>query len=303
MSVIITELTKLYGSQRAVDSISFEAKPEEIVGFLGPNGAGKSTTMKMITGYIPPNAGSINVCGYDILKDSMKVRNLIGYLPEHNPLYLDMYVHEYLQFIASLHKIKGVEKKKKTQETIEKVGLQTEQKKKIGALSKGYRQRVGLASALIHNPSVLILDEPTTGLDPNQIVEIRNLIKNIGKEKTVIFSSHLMQEVEAVCDRVLIINKGKLVADNTVSQLQAIQKTEIIIFAEFSHIINTDLLKNIINIIEVIPEGNNIYKIISDGEADIRGYIFKLASENNWTLIGLKQQENSLETIFRELTK
>ncbi len=303
MSVLITELTKLYGSQRAVDSISFEAKPGEIVGFLGPNGAGKSTTMKMITGYIPPDTGSIKVCGYDILKDSMKVRNLIGYLPEHNPLYLDMYVHEYLQFIASLHKIKGVEKKKKTQEAIDKVGLQAEQKKKIGALSKGYRQRVGLASALIHNPSVLILDEPTTGLDPNQIVEIRNLIKNIGKEKTVIFSSHLMQEVEAVCDRVLIINKGKLVADSTVSQLQSIQKTEIIIFAEFSHIINTDILKNIKNIKEVITEGDNIYKILSDGEADVRGDIFKIASENNWTLIGLKQQENSLETIFRQLTK
>jgi ABC-2 type transport system ATP-binding protein len=220
MSIKVQNLSKVYGTQRAVDNISFEVNKGEIIGFLGPNGAGKSTTMKILTGYIPATEGTAEVNGFDVKTDPMKVKAIIGYLPEHNPLYLDMYVKEFLDFAGSLYGLKGRTLQIKIDETIERVGLGLEKHKKIGQLSKGYRQRVGLAQALIHNPDVLILDEPTTGLDPNQLIEIRDLIKNVGKDKTVIFSTHIMQEVEAICDRVVIINRGKIVADSTLSNLK-----------------------------------------------------------------------------------
>jgi ABC-2 type transport system ATP-binding protein len=220
MSVKVEQLTKVYGEQVAVDHISFEIKKGEIVGFLGPNGAGKSTTMKILTGYIPATSGMATVAGFDVTDEHQNVQKRIGYLPESNPLYFDMYIREYLEFLAGVHQL-GAHGKQRIQEVIEQTGLRVEEKKKIGALSKGYKQRVGLAQAMLHNPEVLILDEPTSGLDPNQIVEIRDLIKNFGQSKTVILSTHIMQEVEAMCDRVIIINKGKLVADDTLKNLQA----------------------------------------------------------------------------------
>lgn len=219
MSLKIQNLTKVYGQQKAVNDISFDVQKGEIVGFLGPNGAGKSTTMKIATCYIPATSGSVEVCGFDVRQSPNDVRRNIGYLPEHNPLYLDMYVKEFLEFVGGIYKIKGNTLKQRIEEVIELVGLQVEQKKKIGQLSKGYRQRVGLAQALIHDPQVLILDEPTTGLDPNQLVEIRSVIKQIGREKTVIFSTHIMQEVEAICDRVVIINKGQIIENQPLSKL------------------------------------------------------------------------------------
>ena len=225
MSLKIQNLVKVYGTQNAVDNISFEVKQGEIVGFLGPNGAGKSTTMKIATCYLTATSGKVEVCGYDVQNDAMEVRKNIGYLPEHNPLYLEMYVKEFLAFVGGLYQIKGQKLQNRIAEVIDLVGLQLEQKKKIGQLSKGYRQRVGLAQALIHDPKVLILDEPTTGLDPNQLAEIRGVIRNIGKEKTVVFSTHIMQEVEAICDRVVIINHGKIVNDSELSALKTSGKT------------------------------------------------------------------------------
>jgi len=225
MSLKIQNLVKVYGTQNAVDNISFEVKQGEIVGFLGPNGAGKSTTMKIATCYLTATSGKVEVCGYDVQNDAMEVRRNIGYLPEHNPLYLEMYVKEFLAFVGGLYQIKGQKLQNRIAEVIDLVGLQLEQKKKIGQLSKGYRQRVGLAQALIHDPKVLILDEPTTGLDPNQLAEIRGVIRNIGKEKTVVFSTHIMQEVEAICDRVVIINHGKIVNDSELSALKTSGKT------------------------------------------------------------------------------
>ncbi|MCH9821942.1 MAG: ATP-binding cassette domain-containing protein [Bacteroidetes bacterium] len=226
MSIEVKEVSKIYGSQKALDTVSFSIQKGEIVGFLGPNGAGKSTMMKIITCFLPQSSGSVKVCGFDVSEDPMEVKKRVGYLPEHNPLYLDMYVKEYLGFIAGLHKIEG--KKERVAEIIEQVGLQVEQHKLIGALSKGYRQRVGLAQALIHDPEVLILDEPTTGLDPNQIEEIRNLIKKVGKSKTVMMSTHIMQEVEAVCDRVIIVNKGNLVADDSSGEISKSKNNEFV---------------------------------------------------------------------------
>ena len=220
MSIEVQQLTKVYGSQRAVDAVSFSVKPGEIVGFLGPNGAGKSTTMKIATGYLPPTEGTVVVAGHDVRADSMAVRRNLGYLPEHNPLYPDMYVKEFLRFIGQLHGLKGDALRRRTDDVVELVGLTVEQRKKIGQLSKGYRQRVGLAQALIHNPSVLILDEPTTGLDPNQLADIRQVIKAIGREKTVLFSTHIMQEVEALCDRAVVISRGRVVADATLAELR-----------------------------------------------------------------------------------
>ena len=220
MSISIQHLTKIYGSQKAVNDISFEAKRGEIVGFLGPNGAGKSTTMKIVTSYLAATNGQVLVNGFDVKTQSMEVRQNIGYLPEHNPLYLEMYVKEFLLFVGNMYGLKGILVNKKIAEMVELCGLSAEQNKKIGQLSKGYRQRVGLAQALIHDPSVLILDEPTTGLDPNQIVEIRNVIKTVGKDKTVLFSTHIMQEVEAICDRVIIINQGQIVSDGSLTSLK-----------------------------------------------------------------------------------
>lgn len=234
MSIKVQHLSKVYGTQKAVDNISFEVNKGEIIGFLGPNGAGKSTTMKILTGYIQATEGTVEVNGFDVKTSPIQVKKNVGYLPEHNPLYLDMYVREFLEFAGSLYGLKGRDLAIKIDNTIEQVGLGLEKHKKIGQLSKGYRQRVGLAQALIHNPDVLILDEPTTGLDPNQLVEIRDLIKNVGKDKTVIFSTHIMQEVEAICDRVVIINRGKIVADSTLSELKKDGKAMEEIFRELT---------------------------------------------------------------------
>src|SRR4051812_33501076 len=273
------------------------------MGFLGPNGAGKSTTMKIATCYIPPSSGSVKVSGYDVVESPIDVKRNVGYLPEHNPLYLDMYVQEYLSFSGAVHGLKGAKLDARVKEMIETVGLTLEQKKKIGALSKGYRQRVGLAQAMIHDPQVLILDEPTTGLDPNQIVEIRQVIKNIGKEKTVIFSTHIMQEVEALCDRVIIINLGQLVADSEVKTLRHLRQHQQTVIAEFNAEVSTDGLLSIEGVSEVKYLSMGRYEIIADTDRDVRPGIFKLASEQNLPLIGLKQEENNLENIFQTLTK
>lgn len=302
MSVVVQNLTKTFQNQRAVDNISFTVEEGEIVGFLGPNGAGKSTTMKIITSFIPPTEGKVTICGYDVNENSLEVKKCVGYLPEHNPLYLEMYVHEYLQFVAEMQGISKKESKIRIPEIIQITGLTIEQNKKIGQLSKGYRQRVGLAQALLHNPKVLILDEPTTGLDPNQILEIRKLIKDISKDKTIIFSTHIMQEVQAICDRVIIINKGKIVADNKLIDLQSVTEDQRIHIVDFESEINIELLKRISGIIEIKHLQANSYQVVS-GKIDIRSAIFKVAADNNLPLVGLKKQENSLEHIFRTLTK
>ncbi|MER2998755.1 gliding motility-associated ABC transporter ATP-binding subunit GldA [Pontibacter populi] len=303
MSVEVKNLTKIFGEQRAVDDISFTVEQGQILGFLGPNGAGKSTTMKIATCYLPPTSGTIVVNGHDVVQDPIAVRRMVGYLPEHNPLYLDMYVHEYLEFVASVYGLKGKQAKARIQEMVELCGLTLEQGKKIGALSKGYRQRVGLAQALVHDPQVLILDEPTTGLDPNQIVEIRSLIKRIGLNKTVIFSTHIMQEVTAICDRVVIINRGKLVANSDVASLQAGNRGGKSTLVEFEQPINIDQLQTIVGVEKVELVQNNTYRITSSKDADIRASVFRIAAEQNWPLVGLRQEENSLEQIFQQLTK
>ncbi|MDW7695427.1 gliding motility-associated ABC transporter ATP-binding subunit GldA [Flammeovirgaceae bacterium SG7u.111] len=302
MSVKISNLSKIYGEQKAVNNISFEAKEGEILGFLGPNGAGKSTTMKIATCYLSPSMGKVEVCGHDVEKSPLEVRKIVGYLPEHNPLYLDMYVKEYLGYVAGLNKIKGAKRKGRIAEMVELVGLQREQHKKIGALSKGYRQRIGLAQALIHDPKVLILDEPTTGLDPNQILEIRQVIKNISKEKTVIFSTHIMQEVQALCDRVIIINLGQIVADSSVELLKQ-QAGDIKILLEFDEAIDLAVLGALEGVKQLNELGNCQYEVIADGEEDIRSELFKLAVRENWVLKGMAKEELSLERIFHQLTK
>ncbi|MBJ6119662.1 gliding motility-associated ABC transporter ATP-binding subunit GldA [Pontibacter sp. BT310] len=303
MSVEVKNLTKIFGEQRAVDDISFTVEQGQILGFLGPNGAGKSTTMKIATCYLPPSSGTIVVNGHDVVQDPITVRRMVGYLPEHNPLYLDMYVHEYLEFVASVYGLKGKQAKARIQEMVELCGLTLEQGKKIGALSKGYRQRVGLAQALVHDPQVLILDEPTTGLDPNQIVEIRSLIRRIGQDKTVIFSTHIMQEVTAICDRVVIINRGKLVANSDVASLQAGNRGAKLTLVEFEQPINIEQLQTIVGVEQVELVQNNTYRITSSQDADIRASVFRIAAEQNWPLVGLRQEENSLEQIFQQLTK
>ena len=304
MSIEVNNLVKEFGTQKAVNNISFTAQAGSILGFLGPNGAGKSTTMKMATCFVPPTSGTIKVCGYDVTENAIEVKKNVGYLPEHNPLYLDMYVKEYLHFIGSLHQIKSSVLNARVKEMIDRTGLEIEQNKKIGALSKGYRQRVGLAQALIHDPKVLILDEPTTGLDPNQIVEIRSLIKEVGKEKTVVFSTHIMQEVQQLCDRVIIISKGTIVADQPIQNLQNMVGKQTIIIAEFEKEIDIIILSSIEGISDVQSLGNARYQINTVAQTnDIRSSIFKIASENNLPLVGLKQEEISLESIFRELTK
>ncbi|MDX5480326.1 MAG: gliding motility-associated ABC transporter ATP-binding subunit GldA [Hymenobacteraceae bacterium] len=303
MSVEVKNLTKIYGAQHAVDDISFTVGQGQILGFLGPNGAGKSTTMKIATCYLPPTSGTVLVSGHDVVEDPIAVRRNVGYLPEHNPLYLDMYVHEYLQFVASVYGLKGKLAKARVQEMVELCGLSLEQGKKIGALSKGYRQRVGLAQALVHDPQVLILDEPTTGLDPNQIVEIRSLIKRVGQNKTVIFSTHIMQEVTAICDRVVIINRGKLVADSDVASLQAGGRDEKVTLVEFEQPVEEEALQGIPGVLRVSIAQGHTYRITSRRDADVRSNVFRIAAERNWPLVGLRQEENSLEKIFQELTK
>lgn len=298
MSVKVQEVSKIYGKQKALDNLSFEINQGEIVGFLGPNGAGKSTMMKIITGYIPQTSGLVEVNGLDVSTDSLEIRKQIGYLPEHNPLYLEMYVKEYLDHVASIYKL-GKSKAKRIAEMIDLTGLGEEQNKKIASLSKGYRQRVGIAQALIHDPKVLILDEPTTGLDPNQLLEIRRLIQDIGREKTVMLSTHIMQEVEACCKRVLIVNKGKLVADRSIDFLtsnKAIQRIEV----EFASEVSADLLQAIIGVDQVEILGDNRYRLVSS--LDIRKEVFQFAVSKNLVILEMKTQSENLEDIFHELT-
>lgn len=302
MSIIVQGVTKLYGEQKALDNVSFEIKTGEIVGFLGPNGAGKSTMMKIITGFIPTSSGKVIVNDLEVGTENIEVRKQIGYLPENNPLYPEMYIREYLGFVSSIYKT-GASKKKQIDDIIELTGLLPEQKKKIGALSKGYRQRVGLAQALIHNPAVLILDEATTGLDPNQIVEIRNLIKEAGKKKTVMLSTHIMQEVEAICDRVIIIDKGAIVADEEKSKIYSvIKKPRQIIQVEFDREITETLLSEFASGGTVKQITKNIWNIEAEGEKDIRPDIFNFAVRNNLTVLSLQKQESNLEEVFRHLT-
>ncbi len=303
MSVKVSNLIKTYGSQNAVNDISFTAEEGQIIGFLGPNGAGKSTTMKIATCYLPPTSGTIEVCGHDVVENPLEVRENVGYLPEHNPLYLDMYVHEYLRFIGSLHKLSGKFLKERVSEMVELCGLTLEQNKRIEALSKGYRQRVGLAQALIHDPKVLILDEPSTGLDPNQILEIRNLIKTISKNKTVIFSTHIMQEVQALCDRVIIINRGNIVADEEVEKLKDLQQGGVLLVVEFDQEIDTTIIEALEMVSSVQQRKGFTYEIKVNGEEDIRAEIFTIAKQQNWNLLQLTTEEISLEKVFQQLTK
>lgn len=303
MSILVSNLVKTFGQQNAIDSVSFEVKEGEIVGFLGPNGAGKSTTMKIATCFLTPTSGKVEVNGYDVAEHPSEVKKLIGYLPEHNPLYLDMFVREYLTFIGKLHQLKGSKLKSRVDEIVKLCGLTREQNKKIEALSKGYRQRVGLAQALIHDPKVLILDEPTTGLDPNQIIEIRNLIRAIGKNKTVLFSSHIMQEVQALCDRVLVINNGKLVANDQIETLKADDHERVVIKVEFSEPPSETDLHSIEGVLAVESLGKGQFRIEAQVNDDIRPAIFKFASNNGLTLVGLQQEEVSMESVFQELTK
>jgi ABC-2 type transport system ATP-binding protein len=300
MSIEVTNLSKFYGEQAAVNDITFSIKKGEIVGFLGPNGAGKSTTMKMITGFIPASEGTINVCGKEVSVDAIETRKHIGYLPENNPLYLDMYVKEYLEFVGKIYKLKNV--RERVKEMIQLVGLEVEQNKKIGMLSKGYRQRVGLAQAIIHNPDVLILDEPTSGLDPNQLVEIRDLIRRIGKEKTVMLSTHILQEVEAICDRVIIIRQGKLVADNLASNLQVASDTQVV-YAEFDGTISKQLLAKIPGISKLEQVNPSTYLIESESIDDLRKTVAQFAQQNNLLVLTLRTEEKSLEEVFKTLTK
>lgn len=302
MSVKVINLTKKYGTQLAVNNVSFEAKEGQVVGFLGPNGAGKSTTMKIATGFIPSSEGTVEVCGVDVNKNPIEVQKQLGYLPEHNPLYLDMYVKEYLSFCGSLHGLRGKNLRGRVKEMVDLTGLTIEKHKKVGALSKGYRQRVGLAQALIHDPKVLILDEPTTGLDPNQIVEIRNLIKSISQNKTVIFSTHIMQEVQAICDRVVIINKGEVVANDEVGHLQQRTDNEVHISVEFTNEINVEYLEKIGAVTGVESIGRNHYLVRCIAGKDVRSDIFKLAVDRQWDMIGLSVKEISLENVFQQLT-
>lgn len=300
MSIIVNNISKLYGAQKALNNVSFEIGKNEIVGFLGPNGAGKSTMMKILTCYIPATEGSAKVCGFDTNEQSIEVRKQIGYLPEHNPLYLDMYVKEFLEFIGNLYNVKHV--KERVKEMIETTGLQIEQNKKIGALSKGYRQRVGLAQAIIHDPKVLIMDEPTTGLDPNQLEEIRELIKKLGKEKTVMLSTHIMQEVEAVCDRVIIINKGEIVANELTQSLQK-NTTKQIITVEFDKDVLVSHIKNIEGVEDAVLIEKNTWKIISNIDTDVRKSIFNYAVTHDISILTINKEEQKLEDVFKQLTK
>jgi ABC-2 type transport system ATP-binding protein len=300
MSISVNNITKLYGTQKALHNISFEVGSNEIVGFLGPNGAGKSTMMKILTCYIPPTTGSAKVSGYDVLEESLEVRKQIGYLPEHNPLYLDMYVKEFLAFVGNLHKIKNT--KERVKEMIELTGLQVEQNKKIGALSKGYRQRVGLAQAMIHDPKVLIMDEPTTGLDPNQLEEIRALIRSLGRQKTVMLSTHIMQEVEAICDKVIIINKGEIVANDETKNLQKNTTTQIIT-VEFDKQVTEKLLLGINEIERVRLIEKNTWRLSTTSKEDVRKEIFNFAVANNISVLTLIKEEQKMEDVFKELTK
>lgn len=308
MSIKLEQVTKLYGQQKAVNNIDISIQKGEIVGFLGPNGAGKSTTMKMITGYLNPTAGRVEVCNRDVITHALECRRKIGYLPEHNPLYTDLYVKEFLTFNGSLYGLAGKSLYKAVDEWIEKTGLTPEKNKKIGQLSKGYRQRVGLAAAFMHSPEVVILDEPTTGLDPNQIIEIRELIKTEGKNKTVMLSTHIMQEVEAMCSRVIIINQGEIVADKPIEAINTIQNasqqaTHFYIWVEFSPGFDAEIILNHFNNCKIIQRKQPHHILISTPGQDIRSLIVKLSAHENWPLIEIKMEENTIEDTFRRLTK
>jgi ABC-2 type transport system ATP-binding protein len=302
MSIEVSSVTKLYGDQKALDNVSFRVTSGEIVGFLGPNGAGKSTMMKIITGIIPASSGKVTINGIESSDDNIELRNIIGYLPENNPLYPEMYVREYLGFVLSMYR-KSVSTASAVDEIVELTGLVPEQNKKIGSLSKGYRQRVGLAQALIHKPEILILDEATTGLDPNQIVEIRNLIRQVGRNKTVMFSTHIMQEVEAVCNRVIIIDKGVIVADETKENIyKRINRSIQIIKVEFDRDPDPQKIRSVPSVSSAVKT-NGIWLVESEGSEDIRPRIFSFAVENSLTVLSLQKLESNLEEVFRQLTK
>jgi ABC-2 type transport system ATP-binding protein len=302
MSITVSNLTKIYGEQRAINDISFKVGKGEIVGFLGPNGAGKSTTMKILTGYLEADGGSAEVCDTKVSTSSIATKKKIGYLPEANPLYFDMYVREYLEFVAGVHEIESKNLKVKIQEVITTVGLTPEANKKIGQLSKGYKQRVGLAAALIHDPEVLILDEPTSGLDPNQIVEIREVIKRLGKDKTVLFSSHILQEVQAICDRVIIINKGTIVADDTLSNLQNGTTDKHLVIVQFKENIDIKILQNLPGVSNVIAIETSKFKIQNSNPESIRKQLLELSLKNDLNIVSLHSESSSLEEVFRNLT-
>lgn len=297
MSIEVQNISKSYGAQKALDSVSFSVKKGEIVGFLGPNGAGKSTLMKILTTYINADEGTASVNGNDVTENQKAVQLSVGYLPEHNPLYLDLYVREYLEFNADVYKVA----KSRIEEVIQLTGLSSESHKKIGQLSKGYRQRVGLATALLHNPDVLILDEPTTGLDPNQLVEIRNVIKNVGKNKTVFLSTHIMQEVEAICDRVIIINNGKIVTDKKLDKLVS-EVTAQVIEVEFDKAITEELLTTLSDLTSYKNTHNNVWELTFETETDMRSALFDFAQNNGLKTLQLNLKSKNLETIFREKT-
>jgi ABC-2 type transport system ATP-binding protein len=300
MSIKVESLTKKYGNQTAVDAISFDIPSGQIVGFLGPNGAGKSTTMKILTGYLNATSGNAYINGLEVEANGIEVRKQIGYLPENNPQYADMYVSEYLDFIARIYELKNI--RGRVNEMIDMTGLTPERTKKIGQLSKGYRQRVGLAQAMIHNPNVLILDEPTSGLDPNQLVDIRKLIKEIGKEKTVILSTHIMQEVQAMCDRAIIIKAGKIVADDTIRILTSTDQKRLVIELEFVEQVNKEKLLQIDGVLEVHDIKANQWKIVAQKDENMRVRLFDFAKNNNYTLIKIQQQEQNMEDVFKQLT-
>lgn len=301
MSIVVKNITKIYGEQRALNNVSFEIKEGEIVGFLGPNGAGKSTMMKIITGYLPQTHGEVEVVGLEMQENGLELKQQIGYLPEHNPLYLEMYVWEFLEFAANLT---GVEnKKERIAEVIELVGLGKEQNKIIESLSKGYRQRVGLAHAILHDPKVLILDEPTTGLDPNQIVEIRNLIRHIGKNKTVMLSTHIMQEVEAICSRVIIINEGDIVADKPIENINEFSAGFTVVRVQFDSEVSKAIFDSLEDIIEAKLVGENTFELKTSSKVDIRPKLFSLAVEKEVGVLELTLVEKQLEQVFHDLTK
>ncbi|MEM6260921.1 MAG: gliding motility-associated ABC transporter ATP-binding subunit GldA [Bacteroidota bacterium] len=304
MAVSLQQLTKTYGDQHAIHNLSFDVPKGEILGFLGPNGAGKTTTMKILTCFMPPNSGAAQVAGFDISTHPQEVRKRVGYLPEHNPLYLDMYVHEFLEFTAQVYQLDKKTWQRRIPELIDMTGLGLEQHKKIGMLSKGYRQRVGLSQALMHDPEVLILDEPTTGLDPNQIVDIRELIREVGKEKTVIFSSHILSEVEAIANRIIIINKGEIVADSEGQDLQQMVGGTHQLHLEFATSgFDFSTIKTLTSVTEIQSTGPNTFRVILSGSEDIRQQIFQEVVAQEHILLGMQQEKFSLEDIFRKLTE
>lgn len=301
MSVQVSHLVKVYGAQRAVDDVTFEARAGEVLGFLGPNGAGKTTTMKIITGFLPATSGEVKVCGYDVVVQPMEARACVGYLPEHNPLYRDMYVREYLAFVAGIHRLPNV--RARVDEMVERTGLTSHRHKRIVELSKGYRQRVGLAQAMLHDPQVLILDEPTSGLDPNQIVEIRQLIKDLGREKTVILSTHILAEVEAICQRAIIIHRGRLVADGSIEELKSRMSGQSVVTVEFAQPVKSTQLKALPNVLEVKSLGDNRWQLAAPAGCDLRPDISAFAAENRLTLLELHKETLSVEDVFQQLTR